>query len=80
MLETPEGKRVLGRILENANIYKTTLVVGSFEHSAFLEGFRHSGNMLANTIREISPMLLAECEIAVIEFEKAYNQGEDLDQ
>jgi hypothetical protein len=80
ILELDSGKRVIGRILENNFRDRTTLVVGSFEHTAFNEGFRDAANMIANTIRDIDPHLIAECEIAVREFEKQFEETEEYDE
>jgi hypothetical protein len=71
-METEAGKRVFGWLMDTSYRDRSSLVVGSFETTAYNEGMRAVANRLANTIRDIDPRLLAECEIAVREFDKVY--------
>jgi hypothetical protein len=76
VLALDSGKRLIGRLAGCAAPGHTTLVAGSFELSAYNEGLRAAACVLANAVREIDPRLLAECEIAVREFEKSFEDEE----
>ena len=64
ILATEAGKRIFGAIFHFANIY------GAYELDAFQQGRRSMGLTIANTIREIDPRLVADCEIAYFDFRR----------
>ncbi len=62
ILSTDAGKRIFGGIFIAAGLN------GTHELDGFYQGRRSLGQTIANTIREIDPRLLAECEIAYNDF------------
>ena len=77
VLSTTAGKRVIGGILRRSLFYEGTYAAGQFDLSAYREGMRAVGLMTANTIREIDPRLIGECET---EYEKLRGIFDELRQ
>jgi len=50
VLDRPEGKRVMLRLLEEAGIHRQTFVPGEPDRSAFNEGRRHFGLWLLSEL------------------------------
>lgn len=71
ILNTDAGRRVLGGILDVARISCIGLM------NDYMQGRRDLGLMIANTIREISPHSLANCEISYENFVKEFSNGSD---
>ena len=55
VLETPEGRRVLWRVLESAGIYRSTFAGDDTHRSAMLEGRRSMGLELFDDIMSYVP-------------------------
>jgi hypothetical protein len=72
VLSVASGRRVFGRIFRDCFMYSSTFAAGSFDMTAYLEGKRDAANLIANAMREIDPVLVAECEAAYDEFERSF--------
>ena len=74
VLATDEGKRVFGSIFEVA------LINSVGKKSDFEQGIFSMGLMIANTIRGIDPLGVANCEKAYKQLKEMYeNDGRDTD-
>jgi hypothetical protein len=77
VLRTAAGRRVLGRIIESGHRDDSSFAAGCPDITAFNEGMRAIANLLANSIKEIDPRLLADCEIAHRDFERQFGVEEE---
>ena len=79
VLSTQAGLRVMGNILAYCRANEPSMVVQSHALLAYQTGLRDAAGMIANGIREADPRLLAECEIAHVEFEELFEDmvGDD---
>jgi hypothetical protein len=70
-LSNEAGRRVIGGIFNECGLWKVIFPgEGAAAAAAFQEGARAVAVGLANRIREIDPMLLAQCEIDWKAFEQ----------
>jgi hypothetical protein len=78
-LERPEARRIFGMLLKFGGRDAPTLDLGpnGYATTAFNEGKRAMARMIAESVRMIDPRLLAECETAFAEFERAYGGIEE---
>jgi hypothetical protein len=72
LLGTDAGKRVFGSIFEFCGLHEPSGLVREHALLAYQTGMRDAANMIANTIREADPRLVAECEVAHAEFERMF--------
>ena len=70
VLSTDAGLRVFGRIFYVARTNGVGLM------TEYTQGKRDLGICIANTIREIDPHIIAECELAHKDFMKEYEGDE----
>jgi hypothetical protein len=77
VLSTPAGKRIIGEILKCSLLSEGSYIAGSFDATAYREGIRYIGLMTANSIREIDPCLIGECEKAYEEQRKLFEEAEN---
>lgn len=75
VLSTEAGRRVFGSIFHAGRMSAGTLDVNSPTMTAFQEGMRAMANMLANTIRQIDPHLVADCEVSYDTFCGQFDAG-----
>ena len=71
ILSTDAGKRTFGGIFFAARMNDVNLMTD------FIQGRRSMGQSIANTIREVDPCLLGECEKAYEEMIKELDDGRD---
>lgn len=67
VLSSAAGKRVLGGIFYAAGLTKTGLL------SDYQQGIRSLGQAVSNTVREIDPCLVGECEAEYARMKEDYD-------
>ena len=70
ILSTDAGKRIIGGIFLAAKLNQ----VGA--RNEYYQGLRDLALIIANTIRDINPHLIADCEIAHKEFLERFSEDE----
>lgn len=70
ILSNEAGKRIFGGIFYAARINATGL------KNDYQQGIRDMGMLIANTIREVNPVLIAECEKAYQEIMRSCENGD----
>ena len=80
VLESPEGRRVIARLLKLGMRDEVTLNVdGVNGHiiTAFNEGKRAIASMLTTSVKEVDPRKLMLCEIELSEFERGFSEEDE---
>ena len=77
VLSTEAGRRVFGSIFYFGRMNISTFDVSSPTMTAYNEGLRAMANMLANTIRQVNPHLVADCEVCYDTFCGQFDGGAD---
>lgn len=71
ILSNEAGKRIFGSIFYATRINSPGL------KNDYQQGIRDTGIVIANTIREVNPVLIAECEKAYQDIMRSYENGND---
>ncbi len=71
ILKSESGRRILGGIFYAARLNSPGPL------NDYMQGRRDLGLAIANTVREISPYLLANCEMSYQSFIKEFSNGSD---
>lgn len=74
---TDAGKRVIAKIIEMSRPRADPFVQGAADTTAYMIGMQRVGIAVVEALREIDPRLVAECDAALIEFEKQFSEEED---
>ena len=69
ILNTDAGRRILGGIFHAARLNTPALL------NDYMQGRRDMALTIANTVREVSPHSLANCEISYQNFIKEFSNG-----
>ena len=70
VLSTDAGKRIVGGIFYKSGLNSPGL------KSEYYQGVRDFALVIANTIREIDPHLIADCEKAYKDFERRFDDAD----
>ena len=73
ILSKEAGKRIFGGIFYNSGLNSPGV------KSEYYQGIRDLALVIANTLREIDPHLVAECEIAYTNFLRSVENGRNSD-
>ena len=73
VLSTDAGKRIVGGIFYKAGLNSPGL------KDEYYQGIRDFALVIANTIREIDPHLIADCETAYKDFERRFDDARNND-
>ena len=73
LLGTAAGKRLVGYILDTFGLW------AAVPQGEFQQGQRAVAARLANSVRDIDPRLVGECDAAWREFLKRYDEEEEYD-
>ena len=73
ILSNEAGRRIFGGIFCNSGLNNPGV------KNEYYQGVRDLALVIANTIREIDPHLISECEIAYTNFLRSFNDGRNTD-
>jgi len=73
VLSMEAGKRIIGGIFHNSGLNNPGV------KSEYYQGVRDLALVIANTLREIDPHLIAECEIAYENFLRSFENERNTD-
>jgi hypothetical protein len=80
VLSNEAGRRLIGGIFHEWGLWKAIFCGPDATSAAFHEGLRSAAVGLAERIREIDPLILAQCEIDYRRFERDTREAVENDE